>query len=112
MYCEHTRYIPRSLNRLRYLGKEGGSQQDFNYIEHFRVDNMQHTGRVTNFTLSERTVIRIDGIEHEQLSFFLKIYKGGGRNLVAGQDESIIGDTETVAVPAIFTVLEPGEYSL
>jgi len=24
LYCEHTRYLPRSMNRLRYLGKEEG----------------------------------------------------------------------------------------
>ena len=113
LYCEHTRYMPRSLNRLRYLGDpndKNREQQDFNYIENFRVDNLKHEGRQTNFTLSERTVVRIDGVEHEQLMFFLKIYKG--KSLVAGQDESLLEGTEAVLIPSIFTVLEPGEYNL
>ena len=88
LYCEHTRYLPRNLNRLRYLGAEDSkyNQQDFNYIEHFRVDNLKHEGRETKFTLKERTVVRIDGIEHDSLHFFIKIYKG--KQVVAGQDVS------------------------
>ena len=26
LYCEHTRYLPRNLNRLRYLGTEDGKK--------------------------------------------------------------------------------------
>jgi len=66
MVCEHTRYLPRNLNRLRYLG-DTDVQQDFDYIEHFRVDNLKHEGRETKFTLKEKTVVRVDGIEHEAL---------------------------------------------
>ena len=71
LVCDHTRYLPKSLNRLRYLGDfakdPSKPQQDFNYLEHFRVDNLRHEGRESTFTLKERTVVRIDGIEHEQL---------------------------------------------
>ena len=105
--------MPRNLNRLRYLGDPEDTirgQQDFNYIENFRVDNLKHEGRGTAFTLTERTVVRIDGVEHEQLMFFLKIYKG--KNVVAGQDESLLDGTETVLLPSIFTVLEAGDYKL
>ena len=49
LYCEHTRYLPRNLNRLRYLGDPSDTtytgQQDFNYIEYFRVDNLKYEGR-------------------------------------------------------------------
>ena len=63
--CEHTRYLPKSLNRLRYLGElTSPQQQDFDYIEHFRVDNLSSEGRETKFTLKEPTLIRIDGVEH------------------------------------------------
>ena len=67
IYCEHTRYLPRNLMRSRYLGTEDSPQHDFNYIEHFRVDNLIHEGRSTSFTLKEKTVVRIDGVEHDSL---------------------------------------------
>ena len=78
LYCEHTRYMPKSLNRLRYLGDEDSDkpQQDFDYIEHFRIDNLRHEGRETKFVLKERTILRIDGVEHEFLQFFIHILKG------------------------------------
>lgn len=73
------------------------------------MDNLKHEGRSTSFTLSERTVVRIDGVEHEQLIYFLKILKG--TNVVAGQDDSRLEGTEAVLIPSIFTVLEPGDYT-
>lgn len=77
-------------------------------MEHFRVDNLKHEGRETKFTLKERTVVRMDGVEHEDLSFFFKIYKG--KQVVAGQEGHLLVGTEAVLIPSIFTVLEPGEY--
>jgi len=74
------------------------------------VDNLKHVGRQTNFTLTERTVVRIEGLEHEQLRFFIKIYKG--QNVVAGQESALLGGTETMFVPSIFVVLEAGEYNV
>ena len=92
LYCEHTRYAPRSFNRRRYLGDDSAlTQQDFNYIENFRVDNLKAKGRETSFTLKERTVVRIDGTEHEELQFFITILKG--KHVVAGQDGALIQDT-------------------
>lgn len=52
----------------------------------------------------------MDGVEHEDLSFFFKIYKG--KQVVAGQEGHLLVGTEAVLVPSIFTVLEPGEYKL
>ena len=83
MVCEHTRYLPRNLNRLRYLG-DTDVQQDFDYIEHFRVDNLKHEGRETKFTLKEKTVVRVDGVEHDMLQFFFHIHKDG--KVVASQE--------------------------
>ena len=94
LLCEHTTYLPKSFNRARYLGpsedeaaKLGieATQRDFMYVEHFRVDNLQHKGRGTEFTLTERTLVRIDGLEHDSLIFYVKIFKG--KQQVAGQDE-------------------------
>ena len=65
--CEHTTYLPDTLNSIRYLGAEDSpAQQDFDYIENFRVDNV-HKSTGTKFTLKERTVVRIDGFEHANL---------------------------------------------
>ena len=109
LYCEHTRYAPRSLNRRRYLGDDSATtQQDFSYIENFRVDNLKAKGRETSFTLKERTVVRIDGTEHDELQFFITILKG--KHVVAGQDGALIQDTESMLIPSIFTVLEAGDY--
>ena len=111
LYCEHTRYAPRSLNRRRYLGDDSATtQQDFSYIENFRVDNLKAKGRETSFTLKERTVVRIDGTEHDELQFFITILKG--KHVVAGQDGALIQDTESMLIPSIFTVLEAGDYVL
>ena len=71
--CEHTTYLPETLNQVRYLGAEDSStQQDFNYIENFRVDNV-HKSAGTKFTLKEKTVVRIDGFEHSSLMFRLNL---------------------------------------
>ena len=107
--CEHTRYLPKSLNRLRYLGEvDVADQQDFDYIEHFRVDNLKHSGRETKFTLKEKTLVRIDGVEHAQLSFFIKILRGD--EVVASQEGAILTSNNVRLIPAIFAVLEPGDY--
>lgn len=55
-------------------------------------------------------MVRIDGVEHEDLQFFIKIYKG--KQVVAGQEPAHLPGTDTMLVPSIFTVLEPGDYKL
>ena len=72
------------------------------------MDNLKHAGRETKFTLRERTVVRIDGVEHDQLSFFIKILKG--KEVIASQEEAKLESTKLNLVPAIFAVLEPGDY--
>ena len=54
--------------------------------------------------------MRIDGVEHEDLQFFTKILKG--KQVVAGQEPATLPGTQTMLVPSIFTVLEPGDYTL
>ena len=112
LYCEHTRFVPRSLNRLRYLGEDSSKpQQDFNYVETFRVDNLKHIGRETTFSLQERTVVRLDGIEHESLQFFIKITQDG--KTVAGQMKPAqLPNTDVYLVPSIFAVLDKGDYTI
>ena len=42
------------------------------------------------------------------LEFFVKIFKDGKE--IAGQDHDDLPGTDTVLVPSIFVVLQPGEY--
>jgi hypothetical protein len=110
MKCDHTRYLPRSINRLRYLGETDGPQQDFDYIEHFRVDNLKFFGRESKFTLQEKTVVRIDGVEHDYLQFHFKILQD--KKVVAEQESHELIGTGVWLMPSIFVVLPAGDYSL
>ena len=60
------------MNSIRYLGADDGPQQDFDYIENFRVDNV-HKSTGTKFTLKEKTVVRVDGFEHASLQFRINV---------------------------------------
>lgn len=75
------------------------------------MDNLKHTGRETKFVLKERTVVRIDGVAHEHLEFFIKILKG--KKVIVGQETPVLlPGTENYLYPSVFTVLEPGEYTM
>ena len=76
IHCEHSMTIPETLNSDRYLGSPEKQrnmdrehvQQDFNYVENFRVDYAE-TSPITKFSLDEKTVVRIEGLEHNDLDF-------------------------------------------
>lgn len=81
MHCDHSIKFPETFNSPRYLGiprdptdKSNFLQQDFVYLDNYRIDFL-HKSPQTRFTLTEKTVVRIEGLEHEHLDFTLKITK-------------------------------------
>jgi hypothetical protein len=55
-------------------------------------------------------VVRFDGVEHDFLQFFIKIYHD--KKLVASQDVAELTGTGVHLVPSIFVVLGPGDYTM
>ena len=95
---------------MRYLGApEATTQQDFDYIENFRVDNV-HKGAGTKLSLKERTVVRIDGFEHASLQFRIMIQRGRKQLISTGSQK--LPDTKVEAMSSIFLVLDEGDYTL
>ena len=109
--CEHTGYLPETLNTVRYLGSPDSAttQQDFDYIENFRVDNV-HKAAGTRFSLKERTVIRIDGFEHASLQFRISIQRG--RKQLISTSSQKLPDTKVETMSSIFIVLDESDYML
>lgn len=54
-------------------------------------------------------MVRIDGVEHENLQFYFKILNKD-QTVVADQESAEIKGTGVHLTPAIFVVLEAGEY--
>jgi hypothetical protein len=71
---------------------------------------LKHEGRETTFTLKEKTIVRVDGMNHEQLSVYFKILKDN--KVIATQEGKELQNTDLILHPSIFVVLEPGNYVL
>ena len=61
--------MPKTFNTERYLRSLDSDlpQKDFYYIENVRIDNLK-TATKTRFTLKEDTIVRIEGLDHDNIS--------------------------------------------
>ena len=60
--CEHLLDLPESFNTVRYLGVD--KQQDFEYIEKFRIENLASNAMI-KFKLTSTTLVRFEGLQHK-----------------------------------------------
>ena len=82
-------------------------QQDFNYLENFRIDYLD-SSPVTHFTLREKTLVRVEGLEHNELNFQLLIKKDN--NVVAQYQRNKLNTISSSVIGSLFTVLDQGKY--
>lgn len=75
------------------------------------MDNLKFHGRESMFTLQETTVVRVDGVQHEHLTFYIKIFKEKGE-VVAEQKTAELVGTGVHLTPSIFVVLPAGDYRM
>ena len=104
--------MPKTFNTERYLRSVDSDlpQKDFYYIENVRIDNLKAATR-TQFTLKEDTIIRIEGLGHDNISLKALIVEND-KTPVGMQKKVDLGDTQIKVDSSLFVVLPAGKYSL
>ena len=113
--------LPKTLNTHRYLGDPnsdfsldyGFQQQNFHYLERFRVDNLvNNSAHGIEFTLSEPSLLRVLTTVHKHIEFDIVLLKAAEKNSWDVSYKKLIDSRAKDYEDSIFAQLDIGKYVL